>query len=90
MDLPPACSNMFQSVLLPDNPHYGYLIAAAVLLVWLVGIIRGWKWTYSRPGSYRGNFLLNLLGPKTYRFFLGAILVIMLILVFYLFFTSGR
>ena len=90
MDLLSTNSNGLLPGLLPDNPHYGYLIAAAVLLVWLVGIIRGWKWTYSRPGSYRGNFLLNLLGPKTYRFFLGAILVLMLILVFYLFFTTGR
>lgn len=90
MDPVSTDSSVFLSGLLPDNPHYGYLIAAVILFVWLIGIIRGWEWTYSRPGSYRGNFLLNLLGPKTYRFFLGALLVLMLLLVFCLFFTTGR
>ena len=45
--------NELLSGIMPENPHYGYLIAAAVLLFWLIGVICGWKWTYSRPGSYR-------------------------------------
>lgn len=90
MDVISTNPNRFISSLLPADPQYGYLIAAAVLFVWLVGIICGWKWTYSRPGSYRGNFLLNLLGPKTYRLLLGVVLVLMLLLVSYLFFTTGR
>lgn len=77
--------NELLSGIMPENPHYGYLIAAAVLLFWLIGVISGWEWTYSRPGSYRGNFLLDLLGPKTYRLLLGAFLVVMLALVLYLF-----
>lgn len=77
--------NELLSGIMPENPHYGYLIAAAVLLFWLIGVICGWEWTYSRPGSYRGNFLLDLLGPKTYRLVLGAFLVVMLVLVLYLF-----
>lgn len=77
--------NELLSGIMPENPHYGYLIAAAVLLFWLIGVICGWEWTYSRPGSYRGNFLLDLLGPKTYRLVLGAFLVVMLALVLYLF-----
>ena len=70
MDVISTNPNRFISSLLPAAPQYGYLIAAAVLFVWLVGIICGWEWTYSRPGSYRGNFLLNLLGPKTDRILL--------------------
>lgn len=77
--------NELLSGIMPENPHYGYLIAAAVLLFWLIGVICGWEWTYSRPGSYRGNFLLDLLGPKTYRLVLGVFLVVMLALVLYLF-----
>ena len=77
--------NELLSGIMPENPHYGYLIAAAVLLFWLIGVICGCKWTYSRPGSYRGNFLLDLLGPKTYRLVLGVFLVVMLALVLYLF-----
>lgn len=77
--------NEWLSGIMPGNPRYGYLIAAAVLLFWLIGVVCGWKWTYSRPGSYRGDFLLDLLGPGTYRLVLGVFLVVMLALVLYLF-----
>ena len=50
--------------------RYGYLDRGGLLLIWLVGVICGWKWTYSRPGSTGGNFWMNLLGPKTFRFWL--------------------
>ena len=81
-------SGDFVAGLLPDNPRCGYLFAAAILLVWLVGVVCGWKWTYARPGSYGGNLLLNLLGPKTFRLLLGILLVVILTLVLYLFFST--
>lgn len=37
--------------LLQTSPRYGYLIVAAILLLWLLGIICGWKWTYTRPAA---------------------------------------
>ena len=52
--------------LIQQEPRYGYLVVAGLLLIWLVGVICGWKWTYSRPGSTGGNFWMNLLGPKTF------------------------
>ena len=30
-----------------ENPRYGYLIVGGILLLWLIGVICGWKWTYS-------------------------------------------
>ena len=33
------------------NPKVGYLVVIFLLLVWLVGLIFDWKWTYARPGS---------------------------------------
>ncbi|WP_302382615.1 immunity 17 family protein [uncultured Alistipes sp.] len=78
-------SYKFLSGFISETPHYGYLVAAAVLLFWLIGVICGWEWTYSRPGSYRGNFLLDLLDPRTYRLVLGVFLVVILALVLYLF-----
>ena len=42
--------------LIQQEPRYGYLVVAGLLLIWLVGVICGWKWTYSRPGSTGGNF----------------------------------
>ena len=32
------------------NPKVGYLVVIFLLLVWLVGLIFDWKWTYARPG----------------------------------------
>ena len=31
--------NELLSGIMPENPHYGYQIAAAVLLFWLIGVI---------------------------------------------------
>ena len=30
---------------LQAHPRYGYLIVAGILLLWLVGIVCGWRWT---------------------------------------------
>ena len=38
------------------------VIVAGILLLWLVGIVCGWRWTYSRPGSWEGNFWLYITG----------------------------
>lgn len=76
--------------LIQEEPRYGYLVAVAILLVWLIGIICGWKWTYSRPGSTSGNFWMNLLGPKTYRFWLGVIVAVMIGILIYLFSVTGK
>ena len=37
--------------LIQQEPRYGYLVVAGLLLIWLVGVICGWKWTYSRPAG---------------------------------------
>ena len=29
---------------LQAHPRYGYLIVAGILLLWLVGIVCGWRW----------------------------------------------
>ena len=76
--------------LIQQEPRYGYLVVAGLLLIWLVGVICGWQWTYSRPGSTGGNFWMNLLGPKTFRFWLGVILAVGIGLSLYLFSISGK
>ena len=48
-------SRLAEILVIQQEPHYGYLVVAGLLLIWLVGVICGWKWTYSRPGS-TGNF----------------------------------
>lgn len=78
------------SELIQEEPRYGYLVAAGILLFWLIGIICSWKWTYSRPGSPGGNYWMNLLGPQTFRFWLGVILAIVIGLALYLFSITGN
>lgn len=75
--------------MLREEPRYGYIVAVVILFVWLVGVILGWKWCYSRPGSMGGNFWLNTLGQKTFRFWLGMIIVAMIGLLIYLFRVTG-
>lgn len=69
-----------------SNPKAGFLIVILLLSVWLLGIILDWKWTYLRPGSWGGNFFLDLLGPTTFRFWVGVILVIGIVASAYLYF----
>ena len=58
------------------NPKVGYLVVIFLLLVWLVGLIFDWKWTYARPGSWGGNFFLDF----------GVIIVIAIVASAYLYF----
>ena len=75
---------------LQANPRYGYLIAAGVLVFWLVGLVCGWKWTYTRPGSWGGNFWMETLGPKAFRFWLGIIVTVAATFAVILFFVTGE
>lgn len=68
------------------NPKVGYLVVILLLLVWLAGLIFDWKWTYTRPGSWGGNFFLDLLGPTAFRFWLGVIIMIAIVACAYLYF----
>ena len=71
-----------------SNPKSGYLIVILILLVWLLGLLLDWKWTYARPGSLGGNFWLDILGPNGLRFWLGVIVVLAIFLSGYLFFKT--
>ena len=54
-----------------------------------VGIVCGWRWTYSRPGSWEGNFWLGTLGERSYRFWLGLIVAAATGCALLLFFVTG-
>ena len=74
---------------LQAQPRYGYLIVAGILLLWLVGIVCGWRWTYARPGNWGGNFWLGTLGEKSFRFWLGLIVAVATGCSLLLFFVTG-
>lgn len=77
-----SVNELFASIM-PENINYGLLLSVAILLGWLIGIICDWKWTYTRPGGARRNYLLNILGPKAYRWLLGVVLFVMLVLLLF-------
>lgn len=69
------------------HPNYGYLIVAALLLFWLFGVIRGWKWTYE-TNTWKANTLREMFGEKGYRIGVGVLLVVALACVFYLYLAT--
>ena len=50
--------------LIQQEPRYGYLVVAGLLLIWLVGDICGWKGTYFPPGRKGSNLWKNIRGPR--------------------------
>ena len=71
-----------------NNPRYGYLIAGGILLLWLVGVICGWKWTYE-PNRWGWHWLRDTFGEGAVRFCVGALLVVALAGVTCLYFATG-
>ena len=49
-----------------ENPRYGYLIVGGILLLWLIGVICGWKWTYSLS-TWGWNWVRETFGEKALR-----------------------
>jgi len=72
------------------HPRYGYLIAGVLLLFWLFGVIRGWKWTYKSRGSWGENTIREIFGERGWRFCVGALLVVALAASLYLFFSADK
>lgn len=77
--------NEFFSGLKSEDINYVFLVSVVILVIWLIGVICDWKWTYTRSGGARRNYLLTLIGPKAYRWLLGTLLFVMLVLDVYLF-----
>ena len=70
-----------------ENPRYGYLIVGSILLLWLIGVICGWKWTYSLS-TWGWNWVRETFGEKALRICVGALLVIALAGVACLYFAT--
>ena len=73
-----------------ENPRYGYLIVGGmggILLLWLIGVICGWKWTYSLS-TWGWNWVRETFGEKALRICVGALLVIALAGVACLYFAT--
>ncbi|MCL1617043.1 immunity 17 family protein [Bacteroides sp. ET71] len=62
-----------------ENPRYGYLIAGGILLLWLIGVICGWKWTY-KADTWGWNWVRETFGERAVRFWHGVLLFLLLVL----------
>ena len=71
---------------LGDNPKYGLLVAMLLGTLYLIGIIRNWKWTLL-PGSSRDltPMWIEMFGEKAVRFGKGVMVVLLLACLFYLY-----
>ena len=72
---------------LGEHPEYAYLIFIAVFLLMLVGIILNWKWAWE-PRTPSGWELANTLGEKTYRFWKGVFVAILIAILVVIYFTT--
>lgn len=72
---------------LGEHPEYAYLIFIGVFLLLLWGIILNWKWAWE-PRTSVGWELANTLGERTYRFWKGVFVVIIIIILAVIYFTT--
>lgn len=63
--------------LIKINPHYGYLIAVGVFLLFLIGFILDWDWVVEPGGGYFNvEYWIRTFGRKTVRIFLGIVMLL--------------
>ncbi|AWG25831.1 immunity 17 family protein [Flavobacterium kingsejongi] len=67
------------SQFLSQNPHYGYLIAAAGFAIFFLGYLLRWSWVINPEGSTRSVFIYEVLGKENMR---KLMIVVMGIVVF--------
>lgn len=71
-----------------NSIHWFYLIVGIIFLVLFIGLLTNKKWAIDRF-DYNQRFLFNILGPYTYRIFVGILLFlgsISSLLIFFVFF----
>ena len=70
-----------------ENPRYGYLIASGILLLCLIGVICGLKWTY-QGGTWGLNWVRETFVERAVRFWHGVLLFLLLVLCIVGFFST--
>lgn len=72
---------------LQENPKYGLLVAAGLVVIYIVGLIADWRWVLDPSGaSDMVNRWIEIFGRRTIRFWYGIGAVILLICLLYIFF----
>lgn len=71
---------------LQAHPKYGLPVGILLAGIYLLGLIRNWKWTLL-PGSTSDStaFWIELFGEKAVRIGKGILVVLLIVCLFYLF-----
>lgn len=71
---------------LQAHPKYGLPVAILLAGIYLLGLIRNWKWTLLPSGaSDRTARWIELFGEKAVRIWKGVLAVLLIVCLFYLF-----
>lgn len=71
---------------LQAHPKYGLPVAILLAGIYLLGLIRNWKWTLLPSGaSDRTARWIELFGEKAVRIGKGVVAVLLIVCLFYLF-----
>lgn len=71
---------------LQAHPKYGLPVAILLAGIYLLGLIRNWKWTLLPSGASDCTALwIELFGEKAVRIGKGVVAVLLIVCLFYLF-----
>ena len=71
---------------LQAHPKYGLPVAILLAGIYLLGLIRNWKWTLQPSGASDSTaFWIELFGEKAVRIGKGILVVLLIVCLFYLF-----
>lgn len=77
------------SQFLTQNPHYGYLLAAAGFTIFFLGYLFRWSWIINPEGSTRSVFIYEVLGKENMRKLMIVVMGIVIFLCIGAFFLSN-
>ena len=82
--------NVFSSFsnFMSQNPHYGYLIAAAGFAIFFLGFLFRWNWIINPEGRTRSVFIYEVLGRETMRKIMIVVTALVVLICIWLFFLS--
>jgi hypothetical protein len=83
-----SITNQF-SQFLTQNPHYGYLLAAAGFAIFFLGYLLRWSWVINPEGRTRSVFIYEVLGKENMRKLMIVVTGIVVFLCIGAFFLSN-
>jgi hypothetical protein len=82
--------NFFNSFnnFISQNPHYGYLIAAAGFAIFFLGFLFRWNWIINPEGDTRSVYIYEVVGKETMRKIMIVVTALVALICIGVFFLS--